>query len=376
MKILIAGDYCDRYRVTDCIKNKEYAKMFDGIKHLVHSFDFAVLNFEFPIVKTKGFPIVKSGPNLKGQPSSIDAIKYAGFNVCTLANNHILDQGEQCCLDTENLLEKAGIKTVGIGTNLKEASNILYLSKDGLVLAIVNCAEHEFSYATENSAGANPINPIRQYHQIQEAKNKADYVIVITHGGHEHFNLPSPRMKELYRFFIEVGADAVVNHHQHCISGYEVYNGKPIFYGLGNLLFDNPTFRETFWNKGYMVEFDLHDGSIDFEILPYTQCNEEPVVELLNEEQKIQFAKEVEELNRIIGDDAILMSKVDEYYKKNIKNELDILEPYRGRVLNKLLDLGLLPHLISGSKVPGILNHVNCESHRDKLVYALTQKNK
>ena len=141
-------------------------------------------------------------------------------------------------------------------------------------------------------------------------------------------------------------------------------------------MFDNPTFRETFWNKGYMVELDLHDGSIDFEILPYTQCNEEPVVELLNEEQKIQFAKEVEELNRIIGDDAILMSKVDEYYKKNIKNELDILEPYRGRVLNKLLDLGLLPHLISGSKVPGILNHVNCESHRDKLVYALTQKNK
>ena len=175
MKILIAGDYCDRYRVTDCIRNKEYAKMFDGIKHLVHSFDFAVLNFEFPIVKTKGFPIVKSGPNLKGQPSSIDAIKYAGFNVCTLANNHILDQGEQCCLDTENLLEKAGIKTVGIGNNLKEASNILYLSKDGLVLAIVNCAEHEFSYATENSAGANPINPIRQYHQIQEAKRSLNY---------------------------------------------------------------------------------------------------------------------------------------------------------------------------------------------------------
>lgn len=376
MRLLISGDYCDRYRVSDCIKNYDYAKMFDEIKQIVHKADFSVVNFEFPIVKKDGEPIAKCGPNLKGQPESIDAVKYAGFNVCTLANNHILDQGVKCCLDTQRMIEDAGLKTVGVGAKLKDAAKILYLEKDSTVAAIINCAEHEFSYATENSAGANPINPIRQYHQIQEAKNKADYVIVITHGGHEHFNLPSPRMKELYRFFIEVGADAVVNHHQHCFSGYEVYNGKPIFYGLGNLLFDNPSFRETFWNKGYMVEFYLHDGSIDFEIVPYTQCNEEPLVELLNEEQKIQFEKEVEELNRIIGDDALLISKVDGYYKKNIKNELDILEPYRGRVLNKLLDLGLLPHLISGSTIPAILNHINCESHRDKLVYALTQKNK
>ena len=86
----------------------------------------------------------------------------------------------------------------------------------------------------------NPLLPIQQFYKIQEAKENADYVLVIVHGGIEHYQLPTSRMIETYRFFIDAGADAVVNHHQHCYSGYERYKSKPIIYGLGNLLFDNP----------------------------------------------------------------------------------------------------------------------------------------
>lgn len=375
MKILIAGDFCDIHRVSDCIRFKDYSQLFSDIKNVVQSADYSIVNFEFPVVIGNGSPIPKCGPNLKGQPGAVDAINFAGFNVCTLANNHILDQGFQCCLETKELLEKSHIKTVGIGCNLKDSEKILYLSKGNEKVAIINCAEHEFSYATESTAGANPMNPIRQYHQIREAKQNADYVIVITHGGHEYYNLPSPRMKELYHFFIDIGADAVVNHHQHCFSGYEFYNSKPIFYGIGNLLFDNPNFRNSVWNKGFMVGIDFHEGTMDINTIPYTQCAEDPTVSLLNEQQRYNFMLEIEELNNIIANDELVRSKIEDYYRQNIDNEMDILEPYRGRILNKMLDLGVVPHLIKGSKIPEILNHVHCESHRDKLVYALTHKN-
>ena len=97
----------------------------------------------------------------------------------------------------------------------------MYKRKDGETLAIINCCEHEFSIADDDSAGANPLNPIQQYYKIKEARLNADYVLVIVHGGHEMYQLPSLRMVDTYRFFIDAGADAVVNHHQHCFSGYE-----------------------------------------------------------------------------------------------------------------------------------------------------------
>lgn len=117
MHLLIAGDFCDRYRISDLIARGNYASLFDDIKYLTEQADVSIINFEFPIVLHAGVPIAKSGPTLQGQPAAVDAVKYAGFNVCTLANNHILDQGTKCCIETRELLENAGIKTVGIGKN-------------------------------------------------------------------------------------------------------------------------------------------------------------------------------------------------------------------------------------------------------------------
>ena len=91
------------------------------------------------------------------------------------------------------------------------------------------------------------------FNQIQEAKSKADFIVVVAHGGHEHYNLPSPRMKKWYRFFVDAGASAVVTHHTHIISGYEVYKDAPIFYSLGNFLFDWEGERNKPWNKSMII---------------------------------------------------------------------------------------------------------------------------
>lgn len=373
MNIILAGDFCQRYRVDTIIKESRYEVLFNQVTPIIESADYSIVNFEFPIVldKEKAKQIQKCGPNLIGSIEAVDAVKYAGFKCCTLANNHILDQGGQCCIDTKMALIQKGIETVGAGHNLLEAGTTLYKVINGETLAIINCCEHEFSIATDTTAGANPLNPIRQYYAIKEAKNKADYVLVIVHGGHEHFQLPSPRMQETYRFFIDAGADAVVNHHQHCYSGYEMYNGKPIFYGLGNFCFDEPGRRYNIWNEGFMVMLSFEQQKIVYELIPYTQCNDNASVELMKD--RTEFDKCIKRLNVIIQDEGELKKRVEEFYSSTASGMLLLHQPYENRILNKLYRMHLLPSLVSKKKYLILQNYLDCESHRDKQSYALKQ---
>ena len=375
MNILIAGDFCQKYRIDKVIKEKHFSKLFDEVKLVTAKADYSIVNFEFPIVRDpkNANPIPKCGPNLQGTIEAVEAIKYAGFDCCTLANNHILDQGEVCCIDTKTELEKAGIDTVGVGGNLKDAAKILYKEINGKTLAIINCCENEFSIATETSAGSNPLNPIRQYNKIQEARQHADYLLVIVHGGHEHYNLPSPRMKETYRFFIDAGADAVVNHHQHCYSGYEIYNGKPIFYGLGNFLFDRTNVMHTSWNEGYMVNLSFQEQEIGYTLIPYSQCNEEPTISLLKNESLNKFNSCIKELSAIISNDSELGKQHREWMAKSFRHYKLALEPYSGRILSAMYARNLLPSYITKKKNLALLNYLECESHLDRLKFTIKE---
>lgn len=373
MKIVVAGDFCDRYRVSDQINRGEFASMFDSVKPIIQEADQSFVNFEFPIVEKIGEPIGKCGPNLKGSVRSIEAIKYAGFTVCTLANNHILDQGESCCVDTMQALSSSGLKIVGCGRSLSEASTILYISQGEETLAVINCCEHEFTIAEEKSAGANPLNPIQQFYKIQEAKKNADYVIVIVHGGAERYQLPSLRMKETYRFFIDAGADAVVNHHQHCYSGYEQYCGKPIFYGIGNFCFDNGRQTRTDWNEGFLLAIKFcRDENPDFSIHPYIQCVDNASVTLMNNSDKELFERKIIELNSIIDDDGRLRQEYEEWVKDTARGYNLLFQPYYSKLSRKLYLRNLLPTILPKNMIYNILNYINCESHLDKLRVAIS----
>lgn len=371
MNILIAGDFAPRARLAKQIENKKFSEVFsEKIREIIMSADFSFVNFESPIAETDYKPIPKCGPNLRCTKEAAEAVRYAGFTGVTMANNHILDYGTEGLNRSVECCKSQGLDIVGVGENLHDAEKILYLEKEGKRLAVINCCEHEFSIATETETGANPLNPVRQFYAIQEANKNADYVLVIVHGGHEMFQLPSPRMVETYRFFIDAGADAVVNHHQHCYSGYETYKEKPIFYGLGNFCFDEEGLRDCSWNEGYMVKLTF-DDVITTKIYPYCQCEIKPAVELLD---ATAFDNTIAELNQIISDSNSLRATITEYYKNCKNNELSRMEPYSGRILSKLLSLGLLPKFISGQKAINILNHVDCEAHRDKLIFALRNK--
>ena len=204
MKILIAGDYCPHNRVAGLFERDEYDSVLSDVKDVIEGADYSVVNLECPVTKGGERPITKYGPNLHCSEKGVEALKWVGFNCVTLANNHFFVFGADGIENTLAVCKKYGFDTVGGGRNLQEASNILYGSICGETLAIINCCEHEFSIATETSAGSNPLNPIQQYYSIKEAKQNVDYLLVIVHGGHEMYQLPSPRMQETYRFFQHV----------------------------------------------------------------------------------------------------------------------------------------------------------------------------
>lgn len=371
MKVLITGDFAPRARLDKQICDRNFEAIFpESIRRIVKNSDFSFVNLESPIIENEYEPIPKCGPNLHCSKETAEAIKYAGFTGVTMANNHILDYGEAGLLKSVECCKNQGLDVVGVGNNIDEAANILYLKKDSSTVAIINCCEHEFSIATKTSAGANPLNPIKQYYAICEAHKNADFVIVIVHGGHEHYQLPSPRMQDTYRFFIDSGADVVVNHHQHCYSGYEWYRGKLIFYGLGNFCFDiAPVRNNSPWNYGYMLELNLGEN-LKFDLHPYNQYGANPTIELLKEDA---FADCLERLNAIISDPIRLSKSVEDFYAKNAQYEASILEPYSGRIMNKLLNWRLVPNFIKGKKLLQVLNHIDCESHRDKMIFALNK---
>jgi poly-gamma-glutamate synthesis protein (capsule biosynthesis protein) len=365
MNVLVTGDFVPKLEVEEKINNGIWKDIFAGIKNDIIQSDLSVINLECPIVENDAAPIAKVGPNIKCSKNVCDLLKYSGFNLVTLANNHFLDYGESAAITTMDVLKKSGLDCVGGGTNLEDASKIFYFKKDKETLAIINCCENEFSIATESTVGSNPLNPVAQWYNIQEASQKADYVLVIVHGGHELYQYPSPRMQKLYRFFIDAGADVVVNHHQHCYSGYEVYRGKPIFYGLGNFCFPNYKKRSNLWNEGCMVKISF--PSMDFQVIPYKQVSGGENVVMLSSVEKKVFFDSIKLINQIISDEVLLKKEFSELVERKGKSYLLNFIPLPLKLNNNLI----LKLLLSKKRLLRCLNIIRCESHRDILVESI-----
>lgn len=368
--ILIAGDFCPHKRIEKLVADNKLAKIYnDFFPHLQHN-HLNILNLECPLTNN-GYPINKVGPHLKAGTKCVGAITYGGFQLVTLANNHIMDQGAEGLNDTLATLTRNNIAYVGAGKNLEDASRVFYFEKDGVKIAFLNFCESEFSIAENDKPGAEPISPVKNYYKIKEAGKNADFVVVIAHGGHEGYTLPSPRMVETYRFFIDVGASFVINHHSHCYSGFETYKGGTIFYGLGNFIFDWEGEVNSDWNHGYAVKISLEKSKTSFELIPYKQCGEEPGLLLLNEKEKQSFDNRIRKLNNVIKNPVLLEKEWQEFVEKNSDAYIIDFECGSSRFYQALRYRKIIPCLLSENKKRKLLNLIRCESHRDIIIESL-----
>lgn len=378
IRITIAGDFCMHHRMQQ-MGRSEIVSAMSSVKPTIAESDYSLVNLECAVFDGAFQPIVKSGPNLHNSSESIKALKALGFDGVTLANNHFADYGLEAVAETLRLLKENGVDYYGGGRNLEEASQIKYIEVQKKKIAIINACEHEFSIATATEGGANPLDVVDTARAIKEARTHSDYVIVIIHGGSEHYNLPTPRMQKWYRFFVEAGADAVMNHHQHCFSGYEIYHGKPIVYGLGNFCFDWDGRRNCRWNEGYMVQLNL-DKTIGLQLIPYKQCDEEVGTFVLNDREA--FDKHIDELNAIIADSALLQQNFDEFVESMAEDYLYLFNNPQNRTIRRLAKKGLLPSKFASEVLPApvyqdktkllaLLNDFQCEAHSDMMSLVL-----
>ena len=369
-KILVAGDFCLNARMTSMMQ-QEVEEALQEIKPILQSVDYSLVNLECSVSNNHHLPISKCGPNLLNSSVILDAIKGLGFDAVTMANNHIADFGHEAMIDTLTLLEERGLDYVGAGKNIADASKVLYKQIDTKKIAFINCCEYEFTIATETIGGANPLNLPSIARDILAAKKCADYVIVIIHGGPEHYNLPTPRMQDTYRFFVEMGADVVINHHQHCYSGYEQYKGGYIVYGLGNFCFDSGKQGKSSWNEGYLAILDISE-KIDVEFIPYVQCVENPGLMLLSDTK--EFKENFENLSSIIKDPAKIQTKYSEFVNSKTEEYLYSFSLPQNRLMKRLKKMRLisskfssevLPHFLTKERQLLFRSYFQCESHRD-----------
>ncbi|SHE34235.1 poly-gamma-glutamate synthesis protein (capsule biosynthesis protein) [Fodinibius roseus] len=367
IKILITGDtHLGSGRVESLAITNSTEQLFGNFTSKIQNADISVTNLESPLID-KGSTISKIGPNLKSPVQSLKVLKNVGFNLLTLANNHIMDYGEEGLLSTLKACSETGIETVGAGKNSKEASQPFMKAIKGTRVGILNIAENEFGTTNNGSPGAYALNPVKNFYQINKISEAVDNLIVVVHGGHERYPLPSPRMKETYHFFIDAGAAAVVGHHPHCYSGYEVYNNAPIFYSIGNFMFDKYTSAQSDWSKGYMVELNIDNESLEFDIIPYIQNAENAGLHPLDKKESGLFDDNISKLNAVISDNEELDRRFKEFCESSRNRYSAYIEPHSIRYIHALRNRKLFPSLLSKRKKKLLLNLTRCESHRDVL---------
>lgn len=345
----------------------------DELCSLLAGADFRVFNLEAPLTDEE-HPIAKCGPNLRIPTDTAPGLKAIGVDLVTIANNHILDQGEQGILSTISTLRSCGIACIGAGLTPQEAAKPYILEKDGMRVGFYPCAEHEFSIVTEKSAGANPFDPLWSLDHIQELKAQCDYVIVLYHGGKEEYRYPSPELQKVCRRIAEKGADLVLCQHSHCVGCREEWNGSTIVYGQGNFLFDICDTEE--YQTGILVKLDISSGTHQVDYIPVVKTG--PFVRLAGREARAQildaFYARSESIKAVGAVEALYQryacESVLEYYGRSLGRKRYVLF----RLADMLCFGKLRNRCYTDADSLALINTLTCEAHRELYAAALNSR--
>ncbi len=237
ISLIIGGDIVPSFNNVEPFNLGEASSLVDeNCQKILFSADFRVFNLETPLTDTC-VPIDKEGATFAANTQAVNGLKALNIDVLGLANNHCKDQGAGGILKTIEVLKSNDITPIGYGTGFQNCESTAFLSKNGITVAVIACAETEFTIWSNGEIGAIPYHDYYTNKMIAEAKQKADAVIVLYHGGKEYFPYAAPYQIDRCRLMVDCGADFVLCQHSHCISCFEEYNGGAILYGQGNFIF-------------------------------------------------------------------------------------------------------------------------------------------
>ena len=227
-----------------------------AMRDLIEGADIAIANFENPAPNRVRWHT--SGTVFSADPGIIDGLVNAGIDYVSLANNHIGDAGDAGILQTIANLKKRGIAYSGAGKDSAAARKPAMLEAGGVTVAVLGYDAIAAYYAAgENEAGSARLSLTRARNDIKRARKAgADVVIVFPHWGTEYRRTPFAAQQKLARDIIDAGADMIIGNHAHYAAAMEVYEGKPIWYALGNFVFDQTWSEPTM--EGITLELTFH----------------------------------------------------------------------------------------------------------------------
>ncbi|EOU1884067.1 MAG: CapA family protein [Clostridium perfringens] len=372
MDIIIGADFVPTQSNFRYFKeNDEEFLLGNELKNILHSADLRIFNLEIPLCDNEN-KINKHGPCLLAPVSTASFYKQVGVDIFTIANNHIMDQGETGFKSTLETLKKINISTVGGGINKYEASEPYILTLNDKKVGVYACAEHEFSIATDSKCGANGYDPIRSYKDIENIKKECDYIIVLYHGGKEHYRYPSPKLQDICRNFVDAGADIVICQHSHCIGCKENYKNSTIVYGQGNFLFDN--LESDYWKTGLLIKIK---NLSEIEYIPIIK--EKNSVRLAKRYQREEILSEFEQRSIKITCGGFVANNFENFSSELIFDYLwDISGASNSRfmkIINKLSGYRFYKFYVKRKfktkDILALLSRFECETHREIIISGL-----
>lgn len=278
--ILLVGDIMLGRGVEDLIKQNSIYYPFQKISNFLRGIDIVFGNLEGPVVNN---PPEFPDDSLKFAFNSeiIKGASWCNFNLFSLANNHTLDMGKKGLEETKEWLKKYGINFVG--DPLSGSSNNLNSSFFGDNIAFLAFSQI-FPFIVKEEEMIKTIKTFK-------SSNPDNFLIVSMHWGEEYKLINSPAQQKLAHQLIEAGADLIIGHHPHVVQNIEKYQGKLIFYSLGNFIFDQYFSPDT--QQGLAVGLEIYPDRLVCRLFPLQINLSQPVLTEKNKASEflIQLAK-------------------------------------------------------------------------------------
>jgi poly-gamma-glutamate synthesis protein (capsule biosynthesis protein) len=360
MRIVIGADFVPSEQNEQLfIDGKAEEIVGKEIYDIIKGADLSIFNLEIPLTDHDS-PIKKSGVAFRADPGCIRAYLELGVDVLGISNNHVLDHGLDGFKSTLATIDASGIARVGGGFTQEEASKPLVIERCGKKIGIYACCEHEFSWVSDYGFGANGFDPLESLDEIAALKAECDYVIVLYHGGKEHYPYPSPYLRRVCRKIAEKGADIVLCQHTHCIGAEEDWKGSKIIYGQGNFVFvkNREEYPFPLWFSGMLVAVDIDGGDIKYDYIPY-KLNEVGV-EISDDPELLGGFRQRSEEIQVPG---FVEDSFAEYAANTINSR------YIKRMVGHPVDDEFV--LARGR---AIFSYMECEVHREMLITGLRKK--
>lgn len=267
LDILFTGDVLLDRGVRPWIERKGAESLFEGVSAAFREADAVVVNLECPLT-TRHTPVGKKFV-FQADPSWAEGLRRAGITHAALANNHTIDQGRQGLTDTYHALREAGITPLGYGRTMEEQAAPIVVRKgkvevalfNAIPLPIENWPHAEGKPDVCRASVRRLASVIRKY----KAAHPRTFVVAILHWGTEF--QPHPDMQQRYdaRLLVEAGTDAIVGHHPHVVQPVDSIGSAPVFYSLGNFVFDQ---SHPATQKAAMALLHFTSTGLKFETIP------------------------------------------------------------------------------------------------------------